>query len=146
MSDLLNPPCNPKELASARAEQISATSDNFEATNNDEFMLTELDYAAEELGFIGQNYFFSAFRGFVFPKQFDATKPVTYHSIFDITAEGPFAAYSRVSVGRLIGVGTVRAVCLTFDEATILPSFTKLENDEMLFVPVLSIDSMTTVD
>ncbi len=118
------------------------SADALDTSTQDELMLTELDYAAGELGFIGQNYFFSAFRGFVFPKQFDATKSVTYHAISDITAEGPFATYSRVGIGRLIGVGTVRAVCLAFDEATILPHFTKLDDDEMLFVPVLSIDSI----
>ncbi|MDQ5969774.1 MAG: hypothetical protein QG593_291, partial [Patescibacteria group bacterium] len=49
-------PKDPVELASIRAEDTGMTRDDFETTTNEEWMLTELDYAANELGFIGTNY------------------------------------------------------------------------------------------
>ena len=139
-------PKDPVELASIRAKDTGMTCDDFESTTNEEWMLTELVYAANELGFIGRNYFFNAVRGFIFPKQFDQNKPVNYHSINNLTAEGPFATYSKVSIGKIIGTGTVRAVCLTFDKAIMLPYFKSLDDDDMLFVPVLSISSMTAIE
>jgi hypothetical protein len=135
-------PQDPVELANLRVQQTSAIVDDFEITPEDERILAELDFAADSLGFIGRPYYLSAARGFVLPKEFDPSEPVTYHSIFDVMAEGAFATYSKLRIGKLVGVGTVRAFCLTFDEALILPYFAQLEPDEMLLVPVLAVGTI----
>ncbi len=133
-------PSNPAVFAETRAEQ--ATSTAFAIAAADERMLAELDYGAEALGFIDQNYFVQSARAMILPKSFEADQQVSCTDFFGLTFEGRFATYARVHIGRIIGAGAVRAVCLTFTRTTLLPYFDKLPDDRLLLVPVLAITSI----
>lgn len=138
-----NLPNDPYQLAEKRAEQ--STSNSWDALPEDYKLLEELDFVAEELGFVDTEYFIDANRGFVIPREFDPKDTVTYVNCMDVLFEGKFTGFSKVHIGRIIGVGAVRAVCLTFKEATILPFFEKIEDTEFLHVPVLAVQSIENV-
>lgn len=136
----LTPPATPFELAELRAEQ--PFNRGFEMTAEDERLLVELDHAAAELGFHGQSYFVEAGRAIIAPASFDADQDVPYFNFPGLTFEGQFATFSKVHVGRVIGGSSVRAVCLAFDTATLLPFFDPIEDGHLLHVPVLAVQSI----
>lgn len=94
------------------------------------------------LGFIGLTYFISARRSMIIPKSFDKSEPVNYTDFFGLSFEGKFASFAIVHIGNLVGHQTIHAVCLTFAEATLLPYFDSLIEDDLLFVPVLAVGSI----
>jgi hypothetical protein len=59
-----------------------------------------------------------------------------------LSFEGRFKCYSKVMIGRIIGAGSVRAFCLTFDDVLMLPGFDRLPDDRLLHVPILAVDVM----
>lgn len=134
------PPTTPVELAELRAEQHVTA--GFEMTVEDERLLAELDHAAEQLDFHGRNYFVETGRALITPASFDADSPVAGFDFFGLTFEGSFATYSKVHVGRILGGNSVRAVCLTFRSATLLPFCDQLEEGHLLHVPVLAVESI----
>lgn len=138
---LVDLPANPVELASIRAEQ--STSQGFDMLVDEVRIIAELDHEADRLGFIDQRYFADSFRGFVIPGSFDADEIVSYTSIFGFQFEGDFRCFSKVHIGRLVGNQAVRAICMTFTGALILPTFERLEETELLHVPVLAVSSIT---
>jgi len=133
-------PNNPAELAEIRAQQ--STSQSFDMTTADEHLLAELEHGADELGFIGRDYFVEATRALILPSSFEASEPVTHHSFFGLTFEGTFATYGKVHIGRIVGAGAVRAICLAFPRATLLPHFATLEPGDILYVPALAVASI----
>lgn len=134
------PPNNPAELAEIRAQE--PTGSDFDMSTADQHLLAELDHGAQELGFTGQTYFVEAARALVIPAAFEADQPVKYHSFFGLTFEGTFATYGKVHIGRIIGGGAVRAVCLAFPRATLLPYFDPLGDQDILYVPALAVASI----
>ncbi len=133
-------PNTPAELAVMRAEQ--SFSNDLDITLDDERLLAELDYAADELGFTNSSYFVESGRALIVAASFEASQPVTYTNFFGLTFEGRFATFSKVHIGRFIGGQSVRAVCLTFDDVTLLPYFDKTDEGDLLHIPVLAVDSM----
>jgi hypothetical protein len=133
-------PTDPAALAAERAQLASAT--DFDIQLHDEFMLAELEHGAQQLGFMNQTYFVEAGRSVVLPSTLETGKSVKYVDIFGLTFEGKFAAYAKVHIGKIIGGQTVRAVCLMFDEATLLPYLDTLPEDQLLYVPALAVNSI----
>lgn len=41
---------------------------------------------------------------------------------------------------------SVRALCLTFDQATLFPYFNELPPNDLLYVPVLAVDEINPID
>jgi hypothetical protein len=136
-------PRNPKELAGIRAEEMPM--DSFEHRESDARLLAELDYAASQLGFIGQNYFIEANRTLIIPKSWDRSEAVSYTDIFGVIFEAELTTYARVSIGRIVGNRAVRALCLAFDKALLLPYFDYTRDTDMVYVPVLAINSIEPV-
>jgi hypothetical protein len=134
------PPSNPAELAEIRAQQ--STDQSFDMTKADLQLLAELDHGAEQLGFLGQSYFVEANRALVVPASFEATELATYRSYFGLAFEGTFATYGKVHIGQLIGTGAIRAICLAFPRATLLPYFDDLDPQDILYVPALAVASI----
>lgn len=131
-------PKDPVELAAQRAEQL--TGQDFGITEADEKLLAELDFEATGLGFLGTRYFFSAHVGFQIPVSFDLRDNVTYTKFGDgLSAEAVLATHAKVHIGRIIGGGAVRAVCLCFSEGIVLNRFTEIPDDQLLYVPVLAV-------
>jgi hypothetical protein len=60
-----------------------------------------------------------------------------------LSSEGTFISYSRVVIGRIVGANAVRALCLSFDNVTLLPFFDSLRDDHLLHVPALAVSSMS---
>lgn len=141
MPGLTELPANPAALASIRAEQAAFSSDAFVISRHDEFVLVGLDKAADDLGFIGTKYFVESHRSLSVPVSFDE-EHASYMSFPGLTFEGEFKAYSKVLVGKLIGAGSIRALCLAFDNVTLLPYFDGIPQDHLLHVPVLAVSSI----
>lgn len=136
-SSLLPP--NPKELALTHADNLSR--DAFDHNQEDLRILEELEKMSEDLDFLGHRYFVEGTRSFVVPV--DVEEPqTTFDSYYDVMFEGQLISYSRLSIGKLIGHQSVRALCLTFDKALVLPSFTEVNESELLHIPAYAIDSI----
>lgn len=133
-------PRNPAQLAETRAAENF--SDSFETSDLDHRLLAELDIGAESLGFLNNDYFVESGRAMILPASFQADETVLYTSFFGLSFEGRFASYAKVHIGRIIGGSAVRAVCMAFSEATLLPYFDNIHRDEMLYVPVMAVNSM----
>ena len=69
--------------------------------------------------------------------------PVDLINFFDLSFEGPFTSFSIVHVGKIVGACSVRALCLSFKEATLLPYFDNIPDDHFLHVPVLAVDNIS---
>lgn len=140
--ETLPPITNPVELAAVRAEERALATNGFEMTPEDEHTLAQLDAAAEMLGFIGSQYFMHSHRALAIPASFEADRDVTHFNFMGLTFEGDFACYSKIHVGRLVGGTSIRALCLTFHNVTLLPYFDKMPETDLLHVPVLAVDSI----
>lgn len=111
-------------------------------TRNDELrMLANLEEVAYGLCMDGQ-WFVNSNRGVSVPKSHESSGSISYYNFMDLTFEGDFITYSKVIIGKIIGATSVRAVCITFDNVTLLPYFDKLPDDHYLHVPVLAINEM----
>ena len=137
-------PSDPVSLAAVRAEQ-SVNTDGIEATVTDHLLLAELDHVAEQLGFPNNRYFVESHRSIVTPASFDADQPTTIVDFFGLTFEGEFVTYAKLHIGRIIGAGAVRAVCLVFTNARLLPYLDKVPSDKLLYTPVLAVESIEQV-
>lgn len=132
-------PKDPVELARERAQDASY---GFEMTSADLHALAELEAGAEMLGFLHQRYFVEANRGMIFPQTLEREAQVSYTSLPDgVTFEGTLFTYSKVHIGQIIGRGAVRALCLTFEDVILLPYFDKIDDDKLLHVPVLAVNT-----
>jgi hypothetical protein len=91
-------------------------------------------------GMLGRQYFVSAHRSLSIPVRFDANAPV---SSFDFNEglefSGQLITFSTVRIGRNLGGNAVRALCLTFDNVTLLPYFDHLPEDRLLHTPAFAI-------
>lgn len=142
MSIEFTPPQDPVQLAAACAEQL--TSFDFEVDTATRTLIDGLEFSAESLGFLGTQYFIHANTAFAVPADYDNSGPVTYlHFSEGLLFEGTFASYSHISVGRIIGAGAVRAICLMFDRALVFPYFDTMPDTDLLHVPVLAVDSIS---
>jgi hypothetical protein len=58
--------------------------------------------------------------------------------------EGELACYARLSIGRIVGAGAVRALCLTFSAGTLVtPVFSELEQTDLFHVPVFAVQEIS---
>jgi hypothetical protein len=142
--EYLQPPEDPRELAQNRAHELCGP--DFDHNQTDNHVLAELDYAAQQCNFLESTYFLSVYSAFIIPRQWDAQDSVTYVRLPELQLEGKLACYSKVSIGRLVGRGSVRALCLTFQEALLLPFFDRVESSDLLHVPVLAISNIVQTD
>lgn len=143
-------PGTPAELAKPFAEQffLSEEIDNFAApSNHEQASIVELEEMADSLKMLGEQYIVHSHRSLVIPKHFEAGDPaVAHHSFNDgLDFYGELLTYSTVRIGRLLGRSSVRAVCLTFQNATLLPYFDQMEESDLLYTPVFAIADMERV-
>ena len=136
----LGNPRDPVELAAIRAEE--AGGDSFDMAADDDRVIRELDYVADQLGFIGMNYYVETNRALIIPGQHDPSQQVPYENIYRTGIEGQFVTLSRVHIGEFVNGHTVRALCLAFTSAVLLPSFIKIDDEKLVHVPVLAVESI----
>jgi len=132
----------PASWAKVEAELALYQGNELAPAPEDEKLLVRLGQDARDLDFEDGQYFVETSRALSIPASFEADRPVSYINFSKLSFEGVFRCYSKVMVGRVIGVKSVRAFCLTFDENTLLPYFNNLPEDHLLYVPILAVDSM----
>ena len=131
---------DPANLAKSYVARLDGS--RIENTKEENNILVELDRICEAANFNGQ-YFTQVNRAMALPVSFRVDEKVTYVKFNSLMFEGKFVTYSIVKIGRIIGASIVRALCLSFDDVTLLPFLDKLPNDMLLHVPVLAVDSMS---
>lgn len=143
MENLEKLPPDPVSLAAPTAETIVIPEINMSLPRKEQLKFLGLDAVADSLGFVGQKYFVESRRSLSIPASFEAQKPVELIDFMGLTFEGKFVTYSQVTVGKIIGAHSVRALCLSFDDVTLLPYFDHLPEDHLLHVPVLAVESIS---
>jgi hypothetical protein len=73
------------------------------------------------------------------PVSFEAEQDIEVVQFRQLHFEGTFVTYSTVRIGRLIGRGAIRSLCLTFDKVTLLPYFDEIPEDQLLHVPAYAV-------
>lgn len=136
-------PTNPAELAEIRASEY--IKDGMDVTDEDHRLLQELDHAAEQLGFTGEDYWVESGRAFIMPVSFEADEPQGFDNFFSLDFDGTFASYADVRIDYHINeseISKIRAICLAFSRAKLLPFLDDVPDDKLLLVPVLAVDSI----
>lgn len=131
---------SPLDLARPIAEEVRINSD-FDPAFHKENSLPYLDKVADDQNLFGV-YFVQTGRGISIPAAFDADEEVRVWDMNCLTFEGQFATHSLIQIGRLNDL-RVRALCLSFSEALLLPYFDEIPDEHILHVPVLAIDDMS---
>lgn len=114
----------------------------FDIGKHEEVTLNTLDNMADDLGFINESYFVSTGRALAIPKSFEANAEVAYGSFYGLSFEGRLGCYAQVAIGKIINELSVRALCLTWRDVTLLPYMDKLGDSKLLYTPILAVESM----
>lgn len=132
---------NPAELAIPVAEDLAMHGHLEEFENNDYEMrsIVELEKKAIDLNMINKPYFVTSGRSFLLPVSFEAAEDIEAVQFPQLNFEGTFVTYSTVRIGRMIGKGAIRSLCLTFDKVTLLPYFDGIPDDQLLHVPAYAV-------
>lgn len=143
-------PGTPAELAKPLAEQLIVRGelDGFTtASQAEQDRLIELEKIADDLHMLGRQYIVHSHRSLIIPKSFDADDPevscINFNNGVDFS--GRLVTYSTVRVGKLLGGTSIRALCLTFENATLLPYFDRVDDSELLHTPVFAVADMDQV-
>jgi hypothetical protein len=109
----------------------------------EEAILGHLDSAAKQLDLINRDYWVNSNWALSIPVDFESfDDEVEIKDYRDVRFAGNFFSYSKIKVAEIIGGQSVRALCLAFHEATILPLFEDLPERHILHVPVLALNEM----
>lgn len=135
---------NPAELALPFVDTIESQP-LFDNSEEEIKLLTELDRLTDAANMSGV-YFTQAGKALAVPASFEADEPVNFLDFNLLTFEGKLVTYSVIKIGRIIGSKSIRALCLTFDDVTLLPFLDKLPEDKLLHVPAIAVDSMSRTD
>lgn len=141
----------PANLASESAEQLVLDRhlDQFgEITDEEQRVIIRLERLAENFAMTSQSYFVSSGRSMMVPKRFDADDlSVPYINFGEgLDFQGEFVTYAAVRIGRISRGAAVRALCLAFDGAILLPYFDRVPEDHILYTPVLAVQDMDRVN
>lgn len=147
MSDRELLPADPATLAGQEALDAFHKPAGFTGSTKESSTLKRLDSLAAEFSFTNTAYWVNANRGLSIPVSFEAHEEVSIINFFKMAFEGTFKCYAKVAIGRIIGVenGSVDALCLTFDKATVLPYIEQLPEQHLLYVPVLAVDKIDPI-
>lgn len=137
---------DPAALAEPAALRVFHQPDALERLPEDEAILGHLDKAASDLDLIDRSYWVETSRAVSLPVDFESDEQVRMIDFGKLNFEGIFACYAKVVVGRIIGGASVKALCLTFHEATLLPYFDRLPENHLLYVPVHAVDQIDRTD
>jgi len=142
MSELL--PADPAALANQDALASFYNPRGLDPSHEDSDMLRRLDAVAENLDFIENPYWVNATRGFSIPAEFESSEEVSIIKYDQLAFSGVFVCYAKVVIGRIMGTEErdIEALCLTFNEPTIIPTFETIRDDDLLYVPVLSVNEI----
>lgn len=134
---------NPAEVAAPFAQSIGLNP-QFRFEIDEERLLPHLDSIADETDMFGM-YFVTTNSAFSVPVSWEKGEPVNTITFNKLDFEGPFVSYALIRMGK-IGNYTVRALCLSFSEAKLLPHLEDIPENHLLYVPVLAVDNIIRTD
>jgi hypothetical protein len=132
---------NPAEIARPFAESFRMNSE-FDHDFHKKITLPYLDKFADDLGLLGKTYFIETNKAYSIPATFEADEEVRFINFGKLSFEGPMDTHSVIQIGKLGGY-SVRALCLSFSDALLLPHFDRIPDDHLLHAPVLAIEDAT---
>lgn len=140
----------PASLASESAERLVLDRylDRFsEITDEEQRVIVKLEKLAESFAMTNQSYFVSSGRSMMVPKRFDADDPEVPYVNFGegLDFQGEFLTYAAVRIGKVSRGAAVRALCLAFEGAILMPYFDHVPEDHVLYTPVLAVQDMDRV-
>jgi hypothetical protein len=133
---------NPAELALPYAEEVvlSGYLDDFDTVHATERKrLEELEIQAAAAHMLGRQYFVSSGRSVILPAELEHDEIAQFESTDGIDFSGRLISFSTVRVGRIIGSNAVRALCLAFDNVTLMPFFEKIDDTKLLHAPAFAV-------
>ena len=138
---------NPLDLAKQMAEDlvVSGALDEFAFNDQESGGLVGLDHYAAEAGYLNQQYFVDSGRSILLPVTFEADEPLSTTQFQRLHFSGEFVTHSTVRLGRSLGGQSMRALCLTFNNVTLLPYMDTIPDDVLLHVPALAINNMDKI-
>ena len=137
-----HPARNPAELALPYAEEVVVRGylDNFDEVDVAEHQrLEELEIQAIAAQMLGHQYFVSSGRSIILPAEMEHDEIAQFEAADGVDFPGRLFSFSTVRVGRLIGGNAVRALCLTFDNVTLMPYFEKIDESKLLHTPAFAV-------
>ena len=143
-------PSTPANLAIPFADRLmqSGELDGFtSATPGSQQILVDLERFATDAEMLDRSYFVESYRSMCIPASFKDKEEVSYYNFGEgLTFEGTLATFGIVKVGRILGGNSVRALCLVFSRATLLPYMDEVEPDHLLYTPAYAVKGMSRTD
>ncbi len=129
---------NPAEIARPFAEQVRLDSD-YDHEFHKNITLPYLDQFAVDNDLIGSSFLVETNKAFSLPVSYESDEEVRYIKFNKLTFEGSLGTHSLIQIGKL-GGQSVKALCLCFPEALLLPYFDHIPEDHLLHTPVLAVE------
>lgn len=142
MSMEFSPAGNPAELALPYAEKLvmKGELDSFDSVSTiEQRNLQELEYLAEVTGMLNKRYFVNSGRSIVLPADLEYSEFTPYEMSDGIDFSGKLISFSTIRIGRNLGGQSIRALCLTFDNVTLLPYFEQIDSDRLVHTPAFAV-------
>ena len=145
MSEFI-PISDPATMAQPYAESLMLGGhiDTMTHTEQEEQALKELTQIAFDSKMLFAKYIVKSHKSFITPATGQVQENVNVtHFDSGLTYSGKFVGFSTVRIGSIIGGNAIRALCLTFEETTLLPYFDELPSDKWLHTPAHAVKTMT---
>lgn len=142
MSTEFSPAGNPAELALPYAEKLvrKGSLDDYDQVSELECdHLSELEYLAEAAGMLNKKYFVNSGKLLILPADLEQSEFVPYHVNEGADFSGKLISFSTLRIGRNLGGQSIRALCLTFDNVTLLPYLDRVEEDRLVHAPAFAV-------
>ena len=108
--------------------------------------LVEVETTAHKRGYLSKDYFVTTARAFAIPRITEEFEETSSWGMERLSFRGNLVTYSMVKVGHFIGGNAIRAVCLTFDDAVLLPTFDRVRPRDQLHVPVFAVSEIDVMN
>lgn len=142
-------PKTPAELAIPFAQDMFDQNllDEFKpATQNEQHSLIELERIAELYNMLGRQYLVHSYRSAAIPVSFEDDEIPSGHNFSEgLDFSGELVTFSTVRIGKSLGSTSLRALCLTFNNVTLLPYFDSLPDDQLLYTPAFAVKDMERI-
>lgn len=144
MEKKIVPANNPAALAQQCAEDMVMRGelDTFELSEHERERIAELDRIAEQSGWLDQSYVVDSHRSILLPAHIEEGSNITTQHFNRLMFSGELRAHAVVRLENKLGNNAIRAVCMMFDNVTLLPYFDKVPEDRLLYTPAHAIASM----
>lgn len=140
---------NPAALAFPYANAMAGSHflDNFYTMSTQEQLeLNALEAKADLAGFLGRRYLVHSGHSITIPAFSDDWEFVSVSDFEEgLDFSGELISYGTVRIEKSIGNNAVRALCLAFDNVTLMPFFDKMASDHLLYTPAFAVKDIQEV-